>query len=76
MKRTLTVILINFLFLSVINLSFAEPQLSLAPLNPAFIAYQERVKAGKEILQFTEEGRGLGYIPAPRAPVVFEPVTK
>lgn len=76
MKKTEILFLITLLFWSVINLSSAEPQPALAPLNPAFIAYQEKLKAGKEMLQLTEEGRGLGYVPAPRAPVAFEPVTK
>ncbi|MDI6793436.1 MAG: clostripain-related cysteine peptidase, partial [bacterium] len=61
---------LNLLFLGVFYLStvmaFAdENQPNLAPINPAFKEYMDRVQVGKAPLLLTTDGYGLGLIPAP-----------
>ena len=40
-------------------------KLYLAPLNPAFVTYMYRVRAGAPFVQVSPEGYHLGYIPSP-----------
>jgi C1A family cysteine protease len=44
-----------------------EPKPTRAPLNPTFIKYLEEVKSGKIAAQVTQDGHGLGLIPAPKS---------
>ncbi|MCX6376251.1 MAG: lectin like domain-containing protein, partial [Armatimonadetes bacterium] len=42
----------------------ADPCLQFAPLNPAFVKYQQDVQAGRVQTQ-TKDGHSLGYVPPP-----------
>jgi C1A family cysteine protease len=43
----------------------ASGQLTMAPLNPAWLAYEQNLTAGKAIITTTATGHSLGSVPSP-----------
>ena len=43
----------------------AEGQIQMAPINPEFVEYQEKVHSGKYLMPHGAEEHVLGFIPSP-----------